>query len=68
MVGLWATQNYPDILRKGRRSGELTFDETPVRLSRMLFNMLQGTLLVKRSTDDISQLEDVIKAIKRMLK
>ena len=57
-----------DILRAGRRSGELTFDETPVRLSRMLFNTLQGTLLVKRSTDDLSQLKDVIKVIKRMLK
>lgn len=56
------------ILRYGRRSGELKFDETPARLSRMLFNTLQGTLLVKRSTDDISQLKDVIKVIKRMLK
>jgi virulence-associated protein VapD len=69
------------ILRSGRRSGELTFDETPARLSRMIFNTLQGALLVKRSTDDLSQLQDVIKAtddlsqlqdvikaIKRMLK
>jgi len=56
------------ILRSGRRSGELTFDETPARLSRMLFNTLQGALLVKRSTDDLSQLKDVIKVIRRMLK
>ena len=56
------------ILRRGRKTGELNFDETPARLSRMLFNMLQGSLLVKRSTDDFSQLEDVIKAIRRMLK
>ena len=56
------------ILQQGRKRGELDFDETPVRLSRMLFNTLQGTLLVKRSTDDLSQLQDVIKAIKRMLK
>jgi hypothetical protein len=49
-------------LRSGRRSGELTFDETPARLSRMIFNTLQGALLVKRSTDDLSQLQDVIKA------
>ncbi len=56
------------ILRRGRKNGELNFDETPARLSRMLFNMLQGSLLVKRSTDDISQVQDVIKAIKRMLK
>jgi TetR/AcrR family transcriptional repressor of nem operon len=50
------------ILRSGRRSGELKFDETPARLSRMIFNTLQGALLVKRSTDDLSQLQDVIKA------
>ena len=56
------------ILRNGRRRGELNFNETPTRLSRMLFNTLQGTLLVKRSTDDLSQLQDVIKVITRMLK
>jgi len=56
------------ILRNGRRRGELKFKETPARLSRMLFNTLQGTLLVKRSTDDLSQLEDVIKVITHMLK
>jgi hypothetical protein len=64
-----AHQNWLEgILRSGRRSGELKFEETPARLSRMLFNTLQGTLLVKRSTDDLSQLQDVIKAITRMLK
>ena len=55
------------ILRKGHRKGELEFDESPARLSRMLFNTLQGTLLVKRSTDDLSQLQDVIKVITRLL-
>ena len=56
------------ILRNGRRSGELNFNETPARLSRMFFNTLQGSLLVKRSTGDLSQIEDVIKVIYRMLK
>ena len=56
------------ILRIGRKNGELKFNETPARLSRMLFNTLQGTLLVKRSTDDLSQIEDVIKVINGMLK
>ena len=56
------------ILQNGRRNGVLNFNETPARLSRMLFNTLQGTLLVKRSTGDLSQLEDVIKVIKHMLK
>ena len=57
-----------DILRFGRKRGEMAFDETPARLSRILFNALQGTLLVKRSTDDLSQLQDVIKAIRLMLR
>ena len=56
------------ILRNGRRSGELKFNETPARLSRMFFNALQGSLLVKRSTGDLCQIEDVIKVIYRMLK
>ena len=56
------------ILRRGRKNGELSFDETPARLSRMLFNTLQGSLLVKRSTDDLGQVKDVIKVITRMLK
>jgi len=56
------------ILKSGRKSGELNFDETPSRLSRVLFNMLQGTLLVERATDDMTQLDDAIKAITRMLK
>lgn len=56
-----------EILRSGRKKGELAFEEAPARLSRMLFNTLQGTLLVKRSTDDLSQMKDVLKAIKRML-
>lgn len=57
-----------DILRTGRKRGELVFSETPHRLARMLFNTLQGTLLVKRSTDDLTQLQDVIKTIKRLLR
>lgn len=57
-----------DVLRAGRRRGELNFDETPARLSRVLFNTLQGSLLVKRSTGDPSQLHDAIKAIKKLLK
>ena len=56
------------ILRDGRKSGHLNFEETPRLMSRMIFNSLQGTLLVKRSTDDMSQLKDVIKLITNMLK
>ncbi len=57
-----------DILRYGRKNAQFHFEETPTRLARMMFNSLQGKLLVKRSTSDISQLKDVIKVIKHMLK
>tara|TARA_B100001248_G_scaffold207543_1_gene161562 strand:+ start:145 stop:270 length:126 start_codon:yes stop_codon:yes gene_type:complete len=33
----------------------------------MIFNSLQGSLLVKRSTEDRSQLEDVIAAVTNLL-
>ena len=56
------------ILRQGRKNADFRFEQTPTRLARMLFNALQGTLLVKRSTRDMSQLEDVIRVIKQMLK
>ena len=56
------------VLRDGRKNGELNFDDTPVRLSRVLFNTLQGATLVKRSTNDLGQLKDVIKVIKRMVR
>lgn len=56
------------ILRSGLKGGEFAFNESPGHLSRIIFNALQGSLLVKRSTDDVSQLEDVIVAITHMLK
>lgn len=57
-----------DILQRGRSAGELNFTEPPAHLARLLFNALQGALLVQRSTDDPSQLQDVIRAIQQMLK
>lgn len=56
------------ILRQGRKDGQFQLAEPPMRLARMFFNSLQGALLVKRSTGDMRQLEDVIKVIKHMLK
>jgi hypothetical protein len=47
-----------DILRYGRKNAQFHFEETPTRLARMMFNSLQGKLLVKRSTSDIGVTEN----------
>ena len=57
-----------DIFRTGRKNGEFQFDETPLRLSKTFFSALQGALLIKRSTGDLSQLKDVQKVIRRLLR
>ena len=56
-----------EILRRGSERGEFATTDSPESLSRMIFNSLQGSLLVKRSTEDLSQLEDVIAAITKLL-
>ena len=56
------------VLRAGKKNGQLKFKETPARLARTIFSTLQGALLVKRSTGDISQVKEVTKAIRHMLK
>ena len=55
------------ILRRGAGRGEFAPTDSPGSLSRMIFNSLQGSLLVKRSTEDLRQLEDVIAAISKLL-
>ena len=56
-----------EILRRGSGRGEFSSIDSPELLSRMIFNSLQGSLLVKRSTEDLSQLGDVIAAITKLL-
>jgi TetR/AcrR family transcriptional repressor of nem operon len=56
-----------EILRRGSGRGEFATTDSPESLSRMIFNSLQGSLLVKRSTEDLSQIEDVIAAITKLL-
>ena len=56
-----------EILLRGFGRGEFASIDSPELLSRMIFNSLQGSLLVKRSTEDRSQLEDVIAAITNLL-
>ena len=52
---------------RGSERGEFASIDSPELLSRMIFNSLQGSLLVKRSTEDLSQIEDVIAAITNLL-
>ena len=56
-----------EILLRGSGRGEFAPIESAESLSRIIFNSLQGSLLVKRSTEDLSQLEDVIAAITNLL-
>ena len=56
-----------EILLRGSGRGEFSSIDSPELLSRMIFNSLQGSLLVKRSTEDLSQLGDVIAAITKLL-
>lgn len=55
------------IVERGRRRGEFAVDAEPERYARMMFGALQGALLVKRTTGDASQLEDVVAVLKRQL-
>lgn len=55
------------ILKRGQDRGEFILTEKPEKVARMIFAALQGALLVKRSTGDVSQLNDVIAALKAQL-
>lgn len=56
------------VLRQGRKEGQFHFKDTPKRLARLCFSSLQGALLVKRATGDISQVKDVTKVIRQLLR
>lgn len=56
------------ILRRGRNSGEFTFQTPAAKMARAVFSALQGALLVKRTTGDMAQLNDVIAVVKSQLK
>jgi hypothetical protein len=55
------------ILERGVGPGEFFLSSHPARVARLIFSALQGALLVKRTTGDVSQLEDVIAVIKLQL-
>lgn len=59
----WLTK----ILQRGVKRGEFRLQAPPPKVARMMFGALQGALLVKRATGDISQIDDVIAVMKLQL-
>lgn len=55
------------ILKRGAERGEFRLAATPAKTARLILGALQGALLVKRTTQDASQLRDVIAVIKVQL-
>jgi TetR/AcrR family transcriptional repressor of nem operon len=55
------------ILKRGMDRGEFKLPAPAGKVARLFFGALQGALLVKRTTGDVSQLRDVITVIKLQL-
>jgi TetR/AcrR family transcriptional repressor of nem operon len=52
------------MLARGIARGEVPKDVDPAGVARLIFSALQGALLVRRTTDDRDQVEDVIRTIR----
>lgn len=59
----WLTK----LLKRGVARGEFHLPAPAPKVARAIFGALQGALLVKRATGDISQINDVIAVIKLQL-
>lgn len=59
----WLTK----LLKRGVARGEFHLIAPPAKVARSIFAGLQGALLVKRATGDLSQINDVIAVIKLQL-
>ena len=57
-----------EILLEGVERGELVLIDSPKSLSRAIFNSLQGSLPVRRSTEDVSQLKEIMNAMRKLVK
>lgn len=55
------------ILKRGVSRGEFKIPASARKTARTIFGALQGALLVKRTTGDVSQMKDVISALKSQL-
>jgi TetR/AcrR family transcriptional repressor of nem operon len=56
-----------EILKRGGARGEFNLPAQASKVARLVFGALQGALLVKRTTGDDSQLQDVITVMKLQL-
>lgn len=56
------------LLERGRSSGEFAFEGDAAQMARVLFDALQGALLVKRASGDIKQLHDVTDVFRGLLR
>ena len=59
----WLTK----ILRRGVTRGEFKLVAPASKVARFVFGALQGALLVKRTTNDLSQINDVVTVMKLQL-
>jgi TetR/AcrR family transcriptional repressor of nem operon len=59
----WLTK----ILKRGAASGEFALPAPATKVARLMFAALQGSLLVKRTIGDLSQINDVIAVMKLQL-
>jgi TetR/AcrR family transcriptional repressor of nem operon len=55
------------ILKRGVERGEFKLAAPPAKTARLILGALQGALLVKRTTQDSSQLRDVVAVLKAQL-
>ena len=60
---VWLTK----ILKRGVARGEFRLAAPAPKVARFIFGALQGALLVKRTTGDLSQINDVINVMKLQL-
>src|SRR6476646_9207997 len=60
---VWLTR----ILERGVARGEFTLAAPASKVARFVFGALQGALLVKRTTNDLTQINDVIAVMKLQL-
>ena len=60
---VWLTK----ILERGVARGEFTLAAPASKVARFVFGALQGALLVKRTTNDLTQINDVIAVMKLQL-
>jgi len=55
------------ILKRGAERGEFKLSAPAAKMARLVFGALQGALLVQRTSGDVSQLKDVMAALKAQL-